>query len=490
MRKIKAHEFIEPSKLGCMELEAFIANPDVDPYKINYVFIGVGQAGGRMAIEYNRLGFYVVLINTCYEDNQQNENILKKIGNGKYKIITLTGSDGAKKDRLYGQHMVYKNLDNIENQLLNIEELKSAEFAFVLTSLDGGTGGGSTPMIINILSNYVYTGKKRIGYMAYDEDTSSPEIVDEGRAPIAVMASCPDLTRGHDMEANAGECLIELQDLQNQGHCGSICIIDNEKIKSDFMNTGDNSTVKWYTKGNTVQASILLEFSAITSMTGEQNHDKAELLDALSRPGYLIFSKEKLHKENSDSDKNDFNAVVKNLLENSSIFISDVDYTFTTAAGYALLYSNKKSGFKPIDELNFDSAFRKFFDTGKPLIHDGVYNNTYYGDYRKILSNNDSQGDQGQYGIIYSYAIVTQPPKRILNMIESAQQGMKEFEEIQSNSQRELNFSRSNSRSKNRQQNNSTNLKDLIGRPGAKPKVQKEAKRPIDMRERIKNHLG
>lgn len=106
-------------------------------------FIGIGQAGGNIAVEFKNLGYTSFFINTSIEDL----NTIKVDTRYKYHIPT---AQGCNKDRDKAKQYTKDYYEIISNQIAtkfgNITKL------FFCFSMGGGTGSGITPLLINSLS--------------------------------------------------------------------------------------------------------------------------------------------------------------------------------------------------------------------------------------------------------------------------------------------------------------------------------------------------
>ena len=159
--------------------------------------LALGQAGGNIGMEFEKLGYTVAYLNTSKEDL----NSIK----GAHKIA-IPNADGAAKDRKRVLQLASEHIGDIVDKIINILPQKYIICTF---SAGGGTGSGlSTPL------------------MTY--------LTQIGRICIPVVA-----LPNHNVESaksceNSFNCCVELMSIQK---LGATFLLDNSKCDKFIINS-------------------------------------------------------------------------------------------------------------------------------------------------------------------------------------------------------------------------------------------------------------
>lgn len=98
--------------------------------------LSLGQCGGNIGVEFEKLGYTVVYLNTSKEDLDSIKGVHK---------ITVPNADGAAKDRRRVLQLVSEHISDIIDKIINILPQK---YIICVFSAGGGTGSGlSTPLM-------------------------------------------------------------------------------------------------------------------------------------------------------------------------------------------------------------------------------------------------------------------------------------------------------------------------------------------------------
>lgn len=171
---------------------------------LEFGVIGLGQGGSRLAEEWHRLGYLAVCANTTSQDLEY----IQLPGENKLLLEYTIG--GAAKDLDIGLAAAEANRDGL-NALVRTK-LESAQIFVVCTSLGGGSGAGSVPVVVDLLSPL---GK-----------------------PIVVMAILPMNSDDATTKANSLETLSKLSKLVKNKQVCNLIVADNAKIEGVFHNVG------------------------------------------------------------------------------------------------------------------------------------------------------------------------------------------------------------------------------------------------------------
>lgn len=403
-----------------LKLEPFTLREDADHNKFKIALIGVGQCGNKITTEFIKLNNAGSLINTCPEDIIDAVKRIKDVDKKLYNTVKLEGFDGAAKDRSVGKQAVKSNLAVLQKELLGDKRLIEADYVFVVFGQGGGTGNGGAEDIIKIVSG-VMRREKRYKMVV---DSRSGKITSMGRPTVGVITASTEADSKHGIQLNSAYSLKELEQLQEKSLLGTILLIDNEKIIEDFLNKDDNETkgTDWVTYGNETTAAILTEIKIITSLPGKETIDKAELLDILTKPGYLTLGKWKIDKKLIEELKNKvknneqsiYDYIIKTSFIKQNIFADGYDFNYCMHGGLAVLTHPDSEVIASKQAIMLKKAMNKFLSS--PLVetpHFGVYDNEVFG----TIENTKVKKDEA---IIYTMAVLKKRPKRILEITEKA----------------------------------------------------------------------
>lgn len=171
---------------------------------IRFGIVGSGQAGSRLAEQFFALGYPAVVMNTAPQDL---ENI--KLPD-QQKLLLDFGLGGAAKDLSIG-HDAADAYRSAINQLIQ-RHLSDVEMFIFCTSLGGGSGAGSVPVVVDILAEL---GK-----------------------PIAVLTVLPKASEDAQLKHNAWQTLSKFTKFFAAGKIHNIITVDNAKIESLYSDVG------------------------------------------------------------------------------------------------------------------------------------------------------------------------------------------------------------------------------------------------------------
>ena len=212
------------------------------------LFIGIGQAGGNICYEFEKLDYSVLMVNTSLED-------LNSLKNAKHKHHIKNGM-GSGRDRVYSKQLFSEDIQNIALSIDNMVNDKS--IIFVCASSSGGTGAGIMPNMIKLIID-LYPDKLVIGVTVLPDER------------IESVMAC-------------NNCYDTLQELTTIENMGALFVLDNKKNKNKFSINADF-------------AAIIDKLLTLDSFSKSGNLDEAELLTLLSTSNYIIVTK--LGKENT-----------------------------------------------------------------------------------------------------------------------------------------------------------------------------------------------
>lgn len=166
---------------------------------LKFAFVGIGQAGSRIAAECFELGYSAVAINTALQDLHHIKLPERK------KLFMDLGISGAGKDLQRGESAIIHYKDEISN-FLSTELVEDSDMLFCVISGGGGTGSGSIQPMIDILTQF--------------------------NRPLGVIFILPLHTDDAIAKKNSLTTLAKLAKLSKTNVISSLIIVDNSKIET------------------------------------------------------------------------------------------------------------------------------------------------------------------------------------------------------------------------------------------------------------------
>ena len=169
--------------------------------KNEMLVLGLAQAGGNMVEELYNRGFNVIAINTAIDD-------LDSLDIEKEFKFHIKNATGTAKNRVLSKQLA----KSVAKQIVEIinEKYTSMKYIHIISSLAGGTGGGSIAAVSSMLQS-VFTDKY-----------------------ISVSAILPSSCENIRLKNNSLEAFTELAAIQNK--IGPFFILSNEKVEKFRVN--------------------------------------------------------------------------------------------------------------------------------------------------------------------------------------------------------------------------------------------------------------
>ncbi|MET3505587.1 cell division protein FtsZ [Halalkalibacter oceani] len=290
-----------------------------------YGFIGVGQGGTSVVSLASKLGYPSVAINFSQKDLDgckeiQNENKL-----------CLIGSEGVGRDRNEALRLMNFNWERVVSFIEERFSHPSIKIIFIAFSTGGGTGSGSSPMIIELL-------KHKLGKV------------------IVACPILPDLTEVTINQLNTLDVFSELSNLQT-----CILPIDNQKA---------NSNLNKHTKYMEINCKFINQIHQLLKYTREEssisNLDERDLLTIFDTDGLAIIGDINVTEESKFEDEQWIYEKTKQSWL-CSIYI-EPEMKKVIKAGVIFDYDSKT-----ISNTHSNRLFRHF-DFGEPInLFEGYY---------------------------------------------------------------------------------------------------------------------
>lgn len=305
---------------------------------IKFGVIGTGQAGTRLAEQYYSLGYPAVAFNTAPQDLEH----IRMPEENKYLLEYSLG--GAAKDLEIGREAAEQHKEAI--YALVTEKLEEAQAFILCTSLGGGSGAGSLPVMIDVLSAL---GK-----------------------PIVVMAVLPMSSEDAQTKKNALETLSTLSKEAQTKRIHNLVVVDNAKIETIYS---DVSPMEFFNVSNKAIISTINAFNELSSLPSSMKP-----LDPMEFTKLLIDGSGcSVYGEVIVSDYQDETAISEAIINvNSGLLASGFDIKQAKYVG-VIIEANKSVWDKiPSSSLNYaNSLILELCD-----IPTGIFRGTYATDLK------------------------------------------------------------------------------------------------------------
>jgi len=334
---------------------------------INFGSVGLGQGGGRIAIETKNLFQYpCVVINSAVSDLDGLEL------NPKMKLHLDYGLDGAGKNLILGKRAIEEN----RGKILDFFRLRidhDVEFILICVGGGGGTGSGGLISLIDIV--------KELG------------------RPICVIYTLPLDSEDTTTKQN---CIITLRNLSAQKDVSPIIIVDNEKISKKHP---DLSITNFWPRANKEIIYTFHLFNMISSKSSSlHSFDMADYQMILHAEGCMVMGKADItgfrHKE-------DLAEKAKMAISNG-LFVEGFD--LTTAKRVGIILRGTKKALRHLKATDLDYMFNYIRD----VIEAGSI-------YRGVYS---IDGDNGRIEIYSIFGGLDFPRERLGHLIDETKREM------------------------------------------------------------------
>ena len=314
--------------------------PNVDrKVALEFGFIGVGGAGGKIAEAFRYIGRYKVFaINTSSQDLSK-----LKMDDDNDKLHLDIGSDGAGKDMTVGAAAIKKFSGDIHQALAR--KFSKDQYLMVCAGGGGGTGCGGLAGVIDLCLEY----------------TSN----------VGCFFTLPKDTEGEKVRHNAAETLAALFEMAAQKKISPLVLVDNEKVAEMHKDWGITT---WYKLANTEITNLFHQINLVCMQDSEiHSFDPADYKTIMRGGRCLIFGSLDI-----PADKVDQNSISSYMRENlnSGLLAKGFDdhYSESKIAGAILIGQEEVLSNIPMDYL--EMAFGVLNKVvGDGTVHRGIYVN-------------------------------------------------------------------------------------------------------------------
>lgn len=372
---------------GKWPLEGFVDQTDAKAgFKWGYV--GLGQGGGKMvdafaSIKNPKTGEQIypcIVANSNLGDMANLKNIPARLKFGMEGF-----ENGVGKDPEVGEQAFLGSGEKIFEAIAN--EMGDCQMILVVASLGGGTGTGAINVLVDAIISY-------LGIPAIAATSLPiPNEIESRNAYNALNNLVEKFALTYDEEQNRHYRKLE-----------SLIILDNDKIIKEHLTEPEVTGLTWDYYSNYKLASILHEWSVLTSLGSDFTVDVADLMNhILTGGGVLTFAKKKINLDEFKNNEDLIQEIVstyrgKNVLANGFNYEKDM-------RSMALVVVMPKG---KADLLNQDTLERI---RGK--IKESLPNVNFY---PGSVTNNSAR-----HAIVYTMASMAGLPERARNLREEAQ---------------------------------------------------------------------
>ncbi|MHA1830039.1 MAG: hypothetical protein ACTSWR_00740 [Candidatus Helarchaeota archaeon] len=304
---------------------------------IQFGIIGLGQGGGRIAAEFYKYVYPVMLINTSEQDLKENPVP------DEFKI-TIGDKQGAGKDMIRGS-MHFKNSESKIMSKFNEIFQDQPEHILLVLGLGGGTGSGGIPEMIRMLEEYGYAGK------------------------MGVIGTLPLDTEDSTTKLNALKTLEKLVEFGNSGIICPLIIIDNNKIEQKYPNT---SIRDFWNKANHEIVDLLDLFNVFTKLSSHhKTFDPADFKKLIKTPHCMVFGTTTIENY---MNKDELINAIDNQLEKSLLASG---FNLVTAKKAGVIIATSEKVLSEVPRLNIEAIFENINKKiGAGTVFGGVYAST------------------------------------------------------------------------------------------------------------------
>lgn len=312
---------------------------DLRKVAVEFGFVGVGGAGGKLAEAFRYIGRYKVFaINTSSQDLAK-----LKMDDEQDKLHLDIGSEGAGKDMAVGAAAIKKFSGDIHQALAR--KFTKDQYLMVCAGGGGGTGCGGITEVIDLCLEYTEN--------------------------VGCFFTLPKDTEGEKVRHNAAETLATLFALAEQKKISPLVLVDNEKVAEMHKDWG---IMKWYKLANAEITGLFHQLNLVCAQDSEvHSFDPADYKTIMRSGRCLIFGSLDVPAENVQQTS--ISSYMRENL-NSGLLAKGFDdhYSESKIAGAILMGQEDVLGAIPMEYLEMAfGVLNKVIGDG--TVHRGIYVN-------------------------------------------------------------------------------------------------------------------
>jgi cell division GTPase FtsZ len=316
---------------------------DLKQTAISFGFIGLGQAGGKIANEFYRLGYRkIVAINTAKNDFMGLEIPTRR-------QLVLGNGSGAGKNPKVGAEAVQKQREDVMSLLRKTFGAK-VDKIIVIASGGGGTGNGGCLEMIQVAKEYMR------------------EIQKEPSRNVGALVALPKDSEKGSPQLHSAELMEKLFALA-EVDLAPLILVDNEQIAKQWASA---SITQIFDLANKNVCGLFDIFNTLACRPSQYSaFDKADLCSVLDK-GAVVFGTTTLKEIDSASAISD--AIRQNLTK--GLLVEGIDLSTAKAGAGVLVGSHDTLQMTPASYL--DEAFKTLArvmgsDKKTITVHQGIF---------------------------------------------------------------------------------------------------------------------
>lgn len=306
-------------------------------------FVGVGQAGSRVAQVMSSYGYESLAINTSSQD-------LKYIEIPDSQKLLLEGTlGGTGKDLDLGREIFVENQREIED---HIDKISDNEMFYLCVSGGGGTGSSSVDTMLSIMAS---------------------------RKPTGVIYILPKETDDAKSKNNSIETLSRLASMATEDMISNLIIVDNAKIEQIYSNLSQS---EFWDQANKAIVEPLHLFNTLTATASKHTSlDPSDFAKIISSGDCSLYGTIEVYNWQEETALAE--AVIESLAD--SMLAEGFDISQTKVAGVIICGSSEVMAKLPA--LNINYCYHMISEkTNGASVFQGVYDIDTSKDSVKIIT--------------------------------------------------------------------------------------------------------
>lgn len=304
---------------------------------ISFGIIGSGQAGGRVCDSFHELGYPGLVFNTAHQDMAE-LNIPEED-----RVFLEYTIGGAGKLTDVGQAACENNINLIRSKI--VEKFSNAQSIIFCSSLGGGSGAGSVPVMIPLIAECL-------------------------SIPIIVLAILPLTSDDAQSKNNSVQTLAKLANMVQSKQIANLIIIDNSRIETIFA---DVSQMDFFSVANSAVVLPIDIFNKFSSMPSKvKSLDPMEFASLILQGQGLSIYGELTVDSTVVSEPT---AIAESVIESlsGSLLSSGFDLKQASYVGVLFIGHPKTMQSIPSANINYAMSLIKETSPSATAIYKGVY---------------------------------------------------------------------------------------------------------------------
>lgn len=307
-----------------------------DNVSLNFGVVGAGQAGGRLAEVFYKLGYDCCAVNTAKQDLE----FLDLPTANKFFLDYSLG--GAGKDLEVGRAALEEHYKDVQDFVS--DKIGDSDVIVIAASGGGGSGSGAAPILV--------------------------EMVQELDLPVVVIFVIPGSYDDSLAKFNATQTLKKLSNQSKSGLVSSLILVDNAKIESTYP---DVSQAQFWKIANESVVKGLHRFNEVSARPTEYEAlDHMDFVQTILHSGNcMILGSHKVKREEYEADET---ALVESVMDNLDQSLLAEGFDLTKAQTVGIVVSARQEVLEAIPYRSISYIFKYMSsEYDAPRAYKGVY---------------------------------------------------------------------------------------------------------------------